>query len=153
MTGPGCPERFDVGGYYFNAGRTHVSGLEAELAAQVSDALSIDANYTNLTATDRDTGLPLARQPHVEANASLNWAPGPYSIGASVTYVGPRFDDAAATVPLEPVALFNVFGSYAFTPREELFARIENLANTHYEPLFGYGAPARTGFVGIRLKV
>lgn len=152
-TGPGCDERFLVGGYYFNAGRTRSTGLEAELTAHLTNTLKLDANYTSVTAFDRDTGKPLQRQPHVEANAILTWAEPDWSVGGSMTYVGPRFDDAAATVPLHPVALFNIFGSYALTEHEELFARIENIANTHYEPLFGYGAPARAAFGGIRVRL
>ena len=154
-SGPGCanPLTLQNGGYYFNAGRTHVSGLEAELTARLTDTLKLTANYTNLTALDRDTHLPLAREPHVEANAILVWTPmTDASLGGSVSYVGPRFDDAAASVALHPVALFNVFGSYGLTEKWQLFARIENLCNTHYDPLFGYGAPARTAFAGIRLQ-
>lgn len=151
--GPGCPSRIAVGGYYFNEGRTNVSGAEFALFAQLTDQLVMSANYTNMTAVDRDTGLPLQRRPHVEANGSIDWAvSSALRLGVNVTYVGARFDDASATVPLSSFALVNLTSTYALTDRADLFARVENLFDTHYEPVFGYGAPGRSAFAGVRLR-
>jgi vitamin B12 transporter len=35
----------------------------------------------------------------------------------------------------------------------ELFARLENLADERYQDVFGYGAPGRSGAVGVRLRL
>ncbi len=149
-----CTDRAAQGGYYLNVGHASGSGLEAEIAARVLDTLSVSANYTNLTAKDLDSGLPLARRPHVEANAVVTWSPDPdVTLGGSVGYVGPRFDDAFASVPLSDHTLFNLFGSYQLTEQWQLFARVENLLDKHYEPVSGYGAPGRAVFGGVRLKV
>jgi vitamin B12 transporter len=66
--------------------------------------------------------------------------------------MGPRFDDAGESVRLSDFALVNVFGSWQFTEQYELFARVENLFDKHYEPVFGFGAPGRTMFAGIRVR-
>ncbi|MBV9330971.1 MAG: TonB-dependent receptor [Alphaproteobacteria bacterium] len=153
LDGPGCPSRVAVGGYYFNEGRTKVSGAEFSIAAQPTDTLSLTANYTTMSAVDRDSGRPLQRRPHAEANGAFDWAVSPdLHLGGSLTYVGRRFDDAGATVPLSSFALIDLTGSYALGERAELFARVENLFDRHYEPVFGYGAPGRTAFAGIRLR-
>jgi vitamin B12 transporter len=152
--GPGCPSRYLVGGYYYNVGRTRATGAEAEIAANVTDTLKLTANYTNLTSIDRATGLPLARRPHIEANALLFWTPtSQWSVGGGVTYVGHRFDDAGATIPLPGTILFNIYGNYRLTETYELFARVENLLDKHYEPVFGYGAPGRTAYAGLRVRI
>jgi vitamin B12 transporter len=49
--------------------------------------------------------------------------------------------------------LLNIFGSWRVTERYELFARVENLFDRHYEPEFGYGAEGRGVFGGLRLRI
>jgi len=148
-----CADRAPQGGFYFNEGRTRSTGFETELSARITEALSLTGNYTNLTATDRDTGKPLQRRPHVEANGILDWRPSAdWHAGGSVTFVGPRFDDAAATIRLPGTVLFNIFGSFDLNDQTEVFGRVENLFDKHYEPVFGFGAPGRTVFAGVRLR-
>jgi vitamin B12 transporter len=148
-----CTERVAQGGFYYNVGRTLASGVETELSLKVTDEINFSANYTNLTAKNRNNDLALARRPHVEANGILDWRPSAdWSTGGTVTFIGPRFDDAAATTRLPGTVLFNIFGSYELTDETEIFARVENLFDKHYEPVFGFGAPGRTMFAGIRVK-
>jgi vitamin B12 transporter len=140
-------------GFYENIGRALGSGIEAEVKARPVDEITLSANYTNLTAIDRNSGLALARRPHVTANAVATWSPSvEFSVGGSVTYVGPRFDDAAETVRLSDYALINIFGAWRLSEQYEVFARAENLFDKHYEPVFGFGAPGRTIFAGVRLR-
>jgi vitamin B12 transporter len=46
----------------------------------------------------------------------------------------------------------DVFGAWEMTDHFEFFARIENLFDRHYEPEFGYGAPGRGVFAGLRAR-
>lgn len=149
-------------GFYFNVGRSRAEGLEADVKAQLGDALTLSANYTDLTATDTTPGDPLngralSRKPHVEAGATLTWAPSPdWSAGASLLHVGHRVDqyDSSAAPPtafIDPAyTLVNLFGEYRLSENVGLFGRIENLFATRYEPELGYGADGRTWFVGLR---
>jgi vitamin B12 transporter len=148
-TGIACTER--PGGYYFNVGRTRASGIEAELVARPHGPLSAWVNYTNLKPIDELTGLELARRPHISANAGLTWmARTNTSLGASVSYVGSRFDDAANTVPLSSSSTVNLFGSYALTTRLQLFARVDNLFNNRSESVAGYRVLGQALFAGLR---
>jgi vitamin B12 transporter len=143
-------------GYYTNVGRARATGIEAELEARLTDALAISANYTNLSAVDLTAGphTTLPRRPHSKATAVLTWQPNAdWTVGTSVTYVGPRFDDVGVREHLSDYTLLNIFGSWRVTERYELFARVENLFDRHYEPEFGYGAEGRGVFGGLRLRI
>ena len=153
---PGCSTGERPFGFYDNVGRTRASGIEAGLTTTV-DALTLAANYTNLSAVDltTDPATPLQRRPHNKASATLTWTPDTdWNVGITGTYVGPRFDDGSGSrVHLSDYLLVNVFGSWALTDQYELFARVENLFDRHYEPLEGFGAPGRAAFVGLRAKI
>ena len=89
--------------------------------------------------------------PHVSVDARIFWKPEPgISLGGSIGYVGRRFDDSANTVPLLSNTLVGFYGSYALTKSLQLYARVENAFDAHYEPAFGYGAAGRAVYGGIR---
>lgn len=151
VVSPACTLRAFAGGYYINVNRAISSGVEAEVTAVVTDGLEIKVNYTNLTATDPTTGLPLARRPHSSANAILTWAPADdWSLGGSVSYVGPRFNDAFASTRLDDSTVVNLFGAYKVTEQYELFGRVDNLFDDRSEPTAGYGRPGIAAYAGIR---
>ena len=50
-------------------------------------------------------------------------------------------------------AVFNLGGSWRIVRKVEIFARAMNLFDRHYEEVFGYPAPGRTGYVGARVAV
>ena len=138
-------------GYYENLDRTRASGLEIEIAAKLADTLTLSTDYTNMTAKNVLTGTELARRPHNSASATITWLPLPkLTVGTSVVFVGPRFDDGGNFVPLQSNTTANLFGSYRLTGNLELFARVENLLDEMSEPVAGYGRPGRAVYGGIR---
>lgn len=140
-------------GYYDNIARTRVRGVELEATARLFDAVNIDTAFTEMTAIDLATGLDLARRPHVSASATITWTPNAdWSIAGTIIYVGSRFDAAGEIHPLDSNAVVNVFGSYRLTDTLELYARTENLFDAKYEPVFGYGAPGRAVYGGVRVS-
>jgi vitamin B12 transporter len=146
-----CLLRQAVGGYYYNVGRSRSSGYEAEFVARPGAAFNVWINYTNMRAIDEISGLELARRPHVSANVGLTWSPQrATSLGASLGYVGARFDDAANSVPLASARTVNVFASYALSAHLQVFGRVENLFDNTSEPVYGYGAVTRGYFTGLR---
>jgi vitamin B12 transporter len=150
-------------GFYFNVGRSRVRGLEAEVTGAITDTLSLQASYTNMTAVDTTPGDPLQglslnRRPHIQESATLNWTPDEdWSLGASVLHVGQRIDqyDSSAVPPQafpdKAYTLASLFGSVRIDARFSVFGRVENLLDQHYEPEAGYGAAGRTYFVGLRV--
>ncbi|HTT99600.1 MAG TPA: TonB-dependent receptor [Rhizomicrobium sp.] len=138
-------------GYYENLDRTRATGTEAEITAKLTDALTVSADYTNLTAKNLITGTELARRPHNSASGTITWLPMPkLTLGTSVIFVGDRFDDGGNFVPLQSNTTVNVFGSYAFTDKLELFGRVENLFNEKSEDVAGYGRMGLAAYGGIR---
>jgi vitamin B12 transporter len=138
-------------GYYYNVDRTHASGVEAELQARPLPTLSAWLNYTNMKAFDELTGLALARRAHISANAGLAWsAQTGTSLGASLGYVGSRFDDDADSVPLASSRTVNVYASYALSARLQVFGRVDNLLNDRSESVAGYRVLGEAFYAGIR---
>jgi vitamin B12 transporter len=100
-----------------------------------------------------DLGLhtDLARRPRLTAGGSIFWTPmKDASLGLTIAHVGDRFDQAQEVQPLEGYTLVNVLGSYPINDNFAFFGRVENLFNDRTEPVFGYGAPGRAAYVGIR---
>jgi vitamin B12 transporter len=148
---PGCAYRLAQYGYYVNIGRTKAEGIEASLTAAITDTLRLTANYTNMSAIDRSSGLDLARRPHVMANAAVNWRPLPeLNLSASANFIGKRFDDAAETVPLGAKPTVDLFGDYALDETWQLYGRIDNIFNDRTERIAHYGAPGIAASIGVR---
>jgi len=151
-TSPACDQRYLVGGYYYNVGRSRSRGFEAELTGSISGVLTVGISYTDLTAVDLSTGDDLPRVPHSTAEAHLNWnATARLSLGGSIGYVGPRFDDTANTIRLSSNTIANLYAFYALTDTLQLYGRAENAFDIHYEPAYGYGGPGRAVYGGLRV--
>lgn len=143
-------------GTYDNVGKARAEGIESELGAQVSERFRAQAVYTwvkavNRTPGDAREGHDLARRPRHALTASVDWdSPWTVALGADLRLVGDSFDDGFGFVPLDGYALLTVRASVPLGERFEVFGRIENLGNAHYETVAGYGTPGRSGFIGIR---
>ncbi|HSC18829.1 MAG TPA: TonB-dependent receptor [Rhizomicrobium sp.] len=139
-------------GYYDNIARTRADGVELDATATLFQQLTVNAALTEMTATDARSGLDLARRPRLAGSGTVTWTPDPdWSVGGTVIYIGRRFDSAGEQNPLTAYATLNVFASRRITESLELYARIENALDAHYEPVFGYGAPGRAAYGGVRL--
>ncbi|MDE2494723.1 MAG: TonB-dependent receptor [Alphaproteobacteria bacterium] len=149
-----CTLRTSQGGYYYNIGRSHASGVEADMVGHLANSLTLTANYTYLSAVDDLTGADLARLPHHAANAVLTWAPSQrWSVGTSLHYEGPRFDDAYESIRLASYTGIGLFGSYRLTGTFTVFTRVENLLDAREEPVAGYGRMGRAVYAGVRAQL
>ncbi|HEY1962549.1 MAG TPA: TonB-dependent receptor, partial [Rhizomicrobium sp.] len=141
-------------GYYDNITRTHAKGVEIEATARVGETVSLNGAFTDMRAEDLTTGLDLQRRPRITASGTVVWTPAAeWSAGATIIYVGRRFDAPGEIHPLAADTTVSLFGSHRLTDAIELFARIENLFDARYEPVFGYGAPGRAAYGGIRMSL
>ncbi|MCJ2178885.1 TonB-dependent receptor plug domain-containing protein [Novosphingobium album (ex Hu et al. 2023)] len=139
---------------YYNVGRSRAQGLE--LGMQVANRQGFDVNlaYTYLDATNEDTGAQLARRPKSNFYASLDksWALG-LKLGADLRVGGGRYDDTANTYYLEGHVVVGARASYAVTSNIEVYGRVENLFDEHYEVVRTYGTPGRSAYAGVRVKI
>jgi vitamin B12 transporter len=53
---------------------------------------------------------------------------------------------------IQPFTVANLSGAWKLTDHIQLTARIENVADVHYEEAFGYGEPGFGLYVGVRLR-
>jgi len=142
-----------------SASLSHRSGVEAELGWKMSDAVRLSANFAYLHASEPSAaGLQVkeVRRPKHSGSVAIDGSYGKISYGASLAYVGDRIDtnfDAfpAQTVRLGAYWLADGRVAYAIRPGIELFARVSNALNQHYEDVFGYRTEPRAIYAGIRL--
>lgn len=142
-------------GTYDNVGRARAEGFEVELGLSPAPALRTQVAYSFTRATDRTAGTDLARRPRHALTGSADWRTplSDATIGGDVRLVGDSFDDAANGVPIDGHALFDLRASVPLGERLELYGRVENLFDTDYVEVAGYGTRGRTAFVGARLKL
>ena len=75
-----------------------------------------------------------------------------------IVYVGGKVDKDFSTFPaqrvnLDSYTLLNIAGHYNLFKFLRLFARIENLLDTDYEEVYGYGTPGLSAFAGLKLTI
>lgn len=139
---------------YFNVGRARAQGFELEGTAQVSPRLAVRAAYTFLDATNRATGSQLARRPRHALSVSADWTTplAGLVLGADLRLAGDSFDDAGNFTRLDGYALATVRATLPLGEHFELYGRVENITDTHYQTVAGYGSYGRSAYAGVRAR-
>jgi vitamin B12 transporter len=147
-------------GVYANVGRATSEGLELQGSIRLSPALSLTANYTYTDSKDLTDKHPLLRRPRNIGNASATYLwPFKLTTSVAVRFAGLAADQTFDTtlftevpVTLKAYAVVDLRASYPLTDHFELYGRIENLFDQHYETAYQYGTLGRGGFVGLRAR-
>jgi vitamin B12 transporter len=143
-------------GTYDNVKRSRAKGIEAFLRLRPAEGLTVEANYSYIDSKDRTTGLTLLRRPKHSVNASIDWdARAWLKLGASVQSVSDSFDSDFQTfsrTSLDGYALVGLRAAVPIGDHFEFYGRIENLLDTRYETVSGYGTLGRNAHVGVRAK-
>lgn len=139
---------------YFNTGRSRAEGIELEGGIALTDQLRARAAFSHFKATDRVTGNDLPRRPRDLASAGLDWQTplAGLKLGADLRFAGDSFDDRGNFTRLESYGLLTLRASLPLGDRFELYGRVENVTDTAYQTVAGYGTYGRSAFVGIRAK-
>lgn len=135
--------------YYVNIARTRTEGLELEASAELGGGWDLSLAYAWTDAVDRGTGLPILRVAEHSGSATLGWT-GARLSGALTVRAEDDMPDSPGMRDGFVVAHLN--GAWAVNHQVSLTARIENLTDTHYQRLLGYGEAGRSAYVGIRLR-
>lgn len=138
---------FAAGGYE-NIARADTYGAELAGRAAITDQWSISASYAWLEAEDAN-GARLVRLPRHTADAALSYDEERWGAALSGRYNSAE-SDSFGTVPAW--ARFDLNAYYDLSPRLQLYGRVENLADRHYQQVFGYGTPGRSAWAGVRLS-
>jgi vitamin B12 transporter len=146
---------YTLSGRYANVDHTRTNGLEATADARLTDELTLEAEYAYTDARDLDTGTEMLRVPRNTGSVSLDWRHGPWRASLGVRSEGPDADEDPSTflpATRPGFTLARVSGSYDLSNQVALTARVEDVADTHYQEVLGYGEPKRMILVGIRMK-
>jgi len=141
-------------------GVSHRSGVEADVGWKLTHTLRVSANYAYLHASEpTDAGIQVkeVRRPKHSGSVLVDGSVGKLTYGVSVAYVGDRIDTnfdvfPAQTVVLQSYWLAGARLAYAIRPGIEVFGRISNALDQHYEDVFGYRTEPRAAYAGIRLS-
>jgi vitamin B12 transporter len=144
-------------GYYANIERSQTHGVEVVGTLKATNQLSFTGNYTFTDALDASPGSPtygnqLPRRPQNAANATATYIwPFRLSTTLALRYSGPSYDDAANQIPLGGYVLLDFRASLRVSERAELYGRVENLTDRHYETAYQYGTLGRSAYIGARV--
>jgi vitamin B12 transporter len=141
---------------YANVGLATTEGTESFVSAQITDRVSVRADYTFTRAIDASTGLQLLRRPKEKWSATATWLPiDPLTLSATLLHVSDWLDvtrDGSASGILAPgYTIVNLRGDYAINDQVKVFGRVDNLFNLHYQNPTGFLAPGLGVFGGIRV--
>jgi vitamin B12 transporter len=140
---------------YVNLDNTRTTGAEVEVGAKLTRNLSVEGEYAYTDAIDLDAGTQMLRVPRDSGSVTLTWHDRRWQADFTVRAEGPDADENPSTfLPQERpgFVLARIAGSYSLSPHLDLTARIEDIANTHYEEVLGYGEPKQMILIGIRAK-
>lgn len=143
-------------GRYINIAKARSKGVEATGQWRISDALRIDGAWTWTDAKNVITGARLIQVPEYAVSATLDWtATNCLGLTATARYVGEKRDTVRPANPRGEIAAWtrlDLAARYRLGERAEVFGRVENLTDERYQEVFGYGAPERSYYAGLRVR-
>jgi vitamin B12 transporter len=143
------------------AGDSERSGVELDARLKISDSFDLSATYAYTDSSETNIGVTtgeLRRPRHAGHFAAFYHAPGQRaSIALAADYGGtrsdmffPPFPDPSEIVVLGSYWLVDLTAAYDLSETVSVFARANNLLDEDYEQVFGFAAPGRSAYVGVR---
>ena len=136
---------FGVGGYE-NIAQVESQGIELAADYRFSETLTATANITRMDSEDGD-GNELVRLPRLTADIAVNWQPLPTITTSLVAVHNGDEEDSRGTV--DAWTRLDLSSVYRPDDNIRVTVRVENLGDTNYQQIFGYGTPGRSGTVGV----
>jgi vitamin B12 transporter len=153
----------DVPGVFTAAnvpGESTRQGVEIGTRVRLASNLTWGAAYTFTEARNASGEREVRRPPHAaRTDLSYGFAHGRGSANLAVIYNG-SMEDIGFVLPffspqlrvgLPPYWLVNAAAAYKLEPGVEVFARVENLLDQHYQESFGFNAAPLAAFAGVKL--
>ncbi len=135
-----------------NGGRRLTQGLEMALSVRPLKTLEMKAALTISHARDFPHAHKSPLIPSVKGAGELNWKACPDLSFFIQAYGVTSRKDSVTHRTLSPYGLITLGSAYDVMPHASLFWRIENIGNTQYEDVFGYGVRGRAFFFGVEAK-
>jgi vitamin B12 transporter len=143
---------------YINISEAQTQGAEMTCIARPLPVLSFLATYTRTEAKNTEFDEYLLRRPKHKFTARLDWGfLERANIHLSLIYMGERedlywLDWTPTPVTLESYTLINAAAFYDLLDSLQIFLRLDNILDTDYETIKGYGTPGFSVFGGLRAR-
>jgi vitamin B12 transporter len=138
-------------GFYDNTARARAQGIEAEAGFDLAAGLRLSGVYSYVDTEDRATGLDLARRPRHFATLFADYrAPFGLKLGADLRLSSGSYDDAGNFTRLDGYQVLDLRAAFPVSDSIELYGRVENLFDAHYQTAAGYNSTPRGVFAGVR---
>jgi vitamin B12 transporter len=139
---------------YLNLSHARSAGLEFSGQRQLGQGFVLRASFAHIEGVDGTGPVQLRRIPRDSGSGSLSWHGQAWAGHGAQAEVGFRGQDQAqdGAGVIQPFMIAYATGRLELTPHLSLTARVENLANSHYEQAYGYGEPGRMVLFGLSWK-
>jgi vitamin B12 transporter len=137
-----------------NIGRARIDGVTLSYEGQLGP-LSVVATLDHLEPRNAKPDAPndgkqLPRRAKNAGRVQADWTTGLVTLGAAVMAFSERFDNASNTVRLPGYATLDLHAEWKFAPDWQFAARLNNLADKHYETARGFNQPGREAYLSVR---
>ncbi len=137
-------------GSYENIAAVESRGVEVTATWNLTGSLALSADYAYIKALEGD-GSPRLRVPRHSGDLVLGFdPPGGFSGTALIRFNGRESIQGGGE--LDEWTRVDINARYDPSGSVEVFGRIENLFDTHYQQVLGYGTPGRSGSLGARWR-
>jgi vitamin B12 transporter len=141
---------------YANIAEASARGVENFVVFRPTQHLDVRTAYTYTDTKNETTGESLLRRPRNKAGVDVTYSGIPsLRLTAGLQYVGVRKDQDFATWPasqvnLDDYTLLNLAAAYDLTKHWEIFGRVNNVFDTEYQEVLGYGTMGLAAYGGVR---
>ena len=129
-----------------NTGEIKNAGVEAQAAWRISDAWSVDANYSYLHMKN-----PVLAAPEHKLYAGAAYTAGRWQASTGIQYIAGLYTAVGEQAQTEDFVLWNAQVAFRATKLLSLWARGENLLAQRYEINAGFPMPRATVMAGIKI--
>ncbi len=140
---------FAAGGYE-NVAESESRGVEVAASWNFTGSLTLSVDYALIKALQGD-GMPRLRVPRHSGDLALSFdPPGGFSGTALLRFNGR--EHVLGGGELDEWTRADINARYVLSDSLEVFGRVENLFDVHYQQVLGYGTPGRSGTLGARWR-
>jgi len=138
-----------------NLGAALTQGLEIGGDWSPNELIALAGSYTFMDAAEKDSGEQLARRPRHQGAVQVTFYPAEgLHVFTELIAKGERNDvGPSGPIALDAYALVNLAAGYQISRRLALKGRIDNLLDTEYEEVYGFGTAGLSGYLGLQVRL
>ena len=147
-----------------NIGKAETNGLEFYATYKPVNNLKLNFNYTFTNSINKDINstefdLELLRRPQNKATFSADYKLNSvFNIYSDISYIDTRVDKDFSLFPINRVLLksyilANLSVNAQIYSNINIYGKLNNVFNSDYEEVFGYGTAKRSGYLGLKINL